>query len=104
MPSLGDDFYLRELNSIYVHPEDRFIVSLIVGYNPVRDPIADLLEDEDPSAEDLARAAATAALELTRDDGRGGTHWHVHDRETGQSHFFEQDQFEDLSSYYPAPR
>jgi hypothetical protein len=77
-----------EIDSIYVHPNERFVVSLIVGYGgpgqgEVRSP----------------RRAAAAALDLTRDEGSNGTHWFVYDRKTGAMHLFEQDEFEDLCSY-----
>ena len=72
----------KETQTIYVSPEDRYIVSFIVGY-----------EQED----DLysPRDAAHWALELTRDEGSGGTVWFVFDRKEQVMHRFEQREIED---------
>ncbi len=75
----GDFFRRHEVSSIYVHPAERFVVSLIVGY-------ADEVR--------CAWEAALAALELTRDGGQGGTRWFVFDRCTGKLHSFDQDEFD----------
>lgn len=73
----------EKLDTIYVDPEDRFVVALIVGYqyNP---------EDGVVGAAD----AAQAALDLTRDEGSYGTQWFVLDRQTGECRFLEQRDFE----------
>ena len=71
----------KELDTIYLDPNDRFVVSFIVGYGK-RDEV------------ETPEAAASAALQLTRDEGAHGTHWFVYDRETNQMHALEQDGFE----------
>jgi hypothetical protein len=40
------------------------------------------------------KAAALAALELTRDAGSAKTVWHIYDRVTGASRFLEQAAFD----------
>jgi hypothetical protein len=75
----GDSFRRHEVSSIYVHPDERFVVSLIVGYgDEVRYPWE----------------AALAALELTRDGGHAGTRWFVFDRATNRLQSFEQEEFD----------
>lgn len=87
----GGAFDAKEIATIYVDLErDRYIVSLIVGYSD-EDLARDGGEDE---GEISARAAAAAALDLTRDDGSGDTTWFVYDRQTGETHEFEQSDFE----------
>lgn len=71
----------KELDTIYLDPNDRFVVSLIIGCGE-RDDI------------DTPEAAASSALQLTRDEGSHGTHWFVYDRETGQMHTLVQNGFE----------
>lgn len=74
-----------EVGNTYVGPEDRFVVSLIVGY---------------PSGEcdvHTPEQAAAMALELTRDEGSSDTHWYVYDRETKQLQIIEQRYFEGLT-------
>lgn len=79
----------REVETIYVDPEDRFIVSLVVGYRP------ELIHpDEFPAT---IKGACAAALDLTRDGGRDGTVWFVYDRVTRKGQTIEQGEFEDLS-------
>ena len=73
-----------EIGNTYVGDEDRFVVSLIVGYGR---------EDGVTSAEQ----AVAAALDLTREFGAGDTQWHVHDRATGRSCVVEQSDAEALS-------
>lgn len=80
-----------EVTTIYVDPGDRFIVSLVVGYD------AQTITDEvgaEASVEDKARAAAAAALDLTRDLGSTDTIWFVYDRQTKRTFEFEQHEFE----------
>lgn len=74
-------YELEETASIYVQPDERYIVSLIVGY------------DADDATD--AMDAAHSALELTRDGGQAGTRWFVYDRETKVMHTFEQVEFDD---------
>lgn len=69
-------FERTEVDSAYVDTEDRYVVSLIVGYAG--------------DTTDSPREAAAAALSLTRDGGSGDTTWFVYDRLTGLSHEFEQ--------------
>ncbi len=61
-------FALHELGNTYAHPTDRYVVSLIVGYQ----------DDEAASP----HHAAAAALALTQDAGAHDTHWYVYDRQT----------------------
>lgn len=69
---------------IYHEPEDRFVVSLVVSYDPGRD-----------ASVETARDAASAALRLTTDPyGKSGTRWQVYDRATGESHGFDQEEIE----------
>ena len=71
---------------IYHDPEDRFVVSLVVSYDPGREAEADV---------ETAGDAASAALRLTTDpDGKSGTRWQVYDRATGQVHGFDQSEIE----------
>lgn len=70
-----------EVESIYVQPHNRWVVSLVVGYDE---------EDGVPDAKD----AALSALELTRDGSQAGTQWFVYDRQTGHTHLFEQEEFD----------
>jgi hypothetical protein len=87
------EFTLNEIDSIYAHAEDRFIVSLIVGYTE-----EDLFSEQDAAngGENTAtpREAARWALDLTRDEGASGTYWFVFDRKTGKMHTFEQHEFD----------
>ena len=73
---------LGEIDTIYVDPEERFVVSLIVSYDLQTDGI------------DTIEAAAQAALEMTRDEGADGTVWHVYDRHTGLMHVLRQKDFD----------
>jgi len=77
----------QEVNSIYAGPLDRYIVSFIVGYGS--DDF-----DEQSRFEDSPLGAASAALDLTRDDGAPGTVWFVYDRQTETLHQFAQGEFE----------
>lgn len=100
-------FAPEETDSIYVGEEDRYVVSMIVGYSDddLEDPYAEVMdpdlafEGEPPewaadSAVLRAKAAANAALDLTRDGGSGDTVWFVYDRQTKEMHEFEQGDFE----------
>lgn len=82
---VGNDFNRDEVDSIYVVDDDRFVVSLIVGYKPDRDDV------QTPSD------AAFWALDLTQDAGWDGTVWCVFDRVTGVMHHLEQDEFAEWS-------
>lgn len=77
------------LNTIYVSElengdDERFIVSLIVGYDEQRDNIVS------------PEQAVAAAVALTKDHGQSGTMWHVFDRLTGESQFIEQGDVQHL--------
>jgi hypothetical protein len=72
---------LEELGNTYVGPDDRFVVSFIVG---IRDSVATTPEE-----------AAAQALDLTRDDGAYGTHFYVFDRQTHTLHLLEQHEFDE---------
>ena len=80
----GNEFTRAEVDSIYTHQNERFVVSLIVGYGSPADGV------------DSPELAAAAALALTRDEGMDGTVWFVHDRQTGQTLQFEQSEFEEV--------
>ncbi len=80
----ANDFTREEVDTIYVDPTDRFIVSLIVGYG-----------GDYGDGVTTPQLAAAAALNLTNDMGANGTVWHVRDRKTGLTHRFEQGDFED---------
>lgn len=82
----GNEFDRNEVESIYVHRNERFVVSLIVGYSDVEGQ-GDVKTPEE---------AAAVALALTRDGGRDGTVWFVHDRKTGHRTLLEQSSFEDV--------
>jgi hypothetical protein len=75
-------FELHEIGSTYAGPEDRFLVSLVVGYEPgegVHTP----------------EQALSRTLEMIQEsESRGDTQWHVHDRKTGITHVLEQKQAE----------
>jgi hypothetical protein len=77
----GNGFRRNEVTSIYVDPDERFVVSLVVGYSA---------RDDVHTAEDAARTA----LELTQDDNATGTVWHVFDRQTQQMHRLSQREFD----------
>lgn len=79
-------FTLKELGNTYVDADDRYVVSLIVGYS-----------DEHVNSPEQA---AAAALDLTRDDGSADTHWYVYDRVTRTLHLIEQG---DAERYAPVP-
>jgi hypothetical protein len=70
----------EETASIYVGDLERYIVSLIVGY-----------EDHEV---DSPLDAARAALALTTDENAPGTHWFVYDRATGRGLQLEQREFD----------
>lgn len=82
---------LDELDSIYADADDRFIVSLIVGYTE-EDLAAGEYDNNDGTI--TPQEAAKWALELTRDEGATGTHWFVFDRKTGRMHTLEQSEFD----------
>lgn len=84
---MANEFGRDEVQSIYVDREERFVVSLVVGYSE-----EDLAHD---GGEVSPRAAAKWALELTRDEGSNGTHWFVYDRHEQRMHSFEQSDFDE---------
>jgi hypothetical protein len=103
-----------ETLTIYDDPNDRYLVSLIVSYSDaaLQALLAGVGENVDEGGgEGLVqqgtaldrtvgeqpgklKAAALAALELTRDAGSHGTHWYVYDRLTGTGRFVTQSEFD----------
>lgn len=77
---------VHELGNTYLGDEDRFVVSLIVGYSE-----RDMNDGEHPLTPE---AAAALALDLTTDGSCGETHWYVYDRKTGILHQLEQRAFD----------
>ena len=73
-------FSLDELGNTYVESDNRYVVSLIVGYS-------------DREALSPQQAVANA-LDLTRDDNAYSTHWYVFDRHTHTLHLVEQQEAE----------
>lgn len=65
-------------------PIERYVVTLVVGYDP----------DTETETEVGAKEAALAALNLTRDEQARSTVWHVYDRRTRQTHRFDQSEFD----------
>ena len=83
---------VEQIGNTYVSDEDRFVVSLVVGY----------AEDEDVTT---AHQAAAKALSLTRDLGSFDTHWYVYDRQTGELALIEQGEFDpDSDERHPSLR
>ncbi len=74
---------LGEIDTVYVDPEERYVVSLVVSCDPMGRHRAETPED-----------AARYALDMTRDDNAAGTTWHVHDRRTGLMHVLRQKDFD----------
>ena len=75
---------IEEIGNTYVGTEDRFVVSLVVGYSDSRDGI------------ETPEEAAAAALALTTGGGSEDTHWYVYDRKSGEMTLLEQSVFEDM--------
>jgi hypothetical protein len=65
-------------------PVERYVVTLVVGYDP--DTTGGMVTEP--------AEAARAALELTRDAQARSTVWHVFDRNTGHLHRLEQGEFD----------
>lgn len=78
-------FTLDELGNTYVESENRYVVSLIVGYND-NDVISPV-------------HAVAAALDLTRNGDSYSTHWWVYDRQTQTLHLVEQEAAEPYSEF-----
>ncbi|HVM29924.1 MAG TPA: hypothetical protein VM305_04045 [Candidatus Limnocylindrales bacterium] len=103
-----------ETLTIYDDPNDRYLVSLIVSYSDavLEGLLAGVGEDLDEGGgeglvqestaidravagqTDKMKAAALAALELTRDAGSHGTQWYVYDRLTGTDRLITQSDFD----------
>lgn len=83
MTSQPRAFHLGELSNTYCDPQDRFVVSLIVSYDPARDGVA------------TPEQAVGAALRLVMDPDGFQTHWYVYDRATHTLHLIEQANAED---------
>jgi hypothetical protein len=84
-PREGGSAVIDRLQTIYVRPEDRYVVSLIVGY---REACADDTTEWPPI--DNPRAAAFWALRLTRDQDSPNTVWCVYDRVKDETILLEQ--------------
>jgi hypothetical protein len=84
-----------EIETIYLMPGERFVVSLVVGYveddSDLRTLIAEYGDEENP---DPRLAAVSAAVNLVTGEGRDGTQWYVWDRETKTGTFVEQGDVE----------
>ena len=80
---LGDPnaITLADIGNTYVSADDRFVVSLIVGY-------------KESEGVDTALEAGRAALALTTASDSCDTHWYVHDRKTGVTQYFDQSDLE----------
>lgn len=74
-----------EVSTYYASDDDRYIVSLVVGYRHSYDGASPSLESP--------RAAAYWAYQLTRDEDAGHTLWYVFDRGTRVGQFFDQHEF-----------
>jgi ribosomal protein L40E len=72
-----------ELGNTYVSSSNRYVVSLIVGY-----------DDNEAGEVRTPHEAARAALGLTTDGGAADTHWYVYDRQTKILHLIEQGEFD----------
>lgn len=88
MTGNGKEFYLNEVDSIYVGEKDRFVVSLVVGYGAPGETHKGFPR--------TPKQAAAAALALTTEIGSHDTLWHVYDRKTGQMHKLEQQEFYEI--------
>lgn len=96
MSKVDGEFARNEVSSIYVEASERFVVSLIVGYDDDTNLAENIGDWDEMTPEEQARAAAASALDLTRDDGSNGTIWFVFDRKTKTMHQFEQGEFEEI--------
>jgi hypothetical protein len=88
-------FTREEVGSIYVDENERFVVSLIVGYSE------DALSS---TGRVTAKTAALAAVELTRDEGSSDTKWFVYDRKRRVGRFYEQGEFDQGESLFDLER
>ena len=96
--TVDDEFQHRdELETIYVRPNDRYVVSLIVGYAHAE------IHPAEPGAVPSPVAAAYSALSLTRDENSHGTLWSVHDRESGQTTLIRQADLTAFARRRPRP-
>lgn len=77
----GGRYTLEETASIYVDPDERWVVSYIVGYSEA-DEVCDHTE------------AAAAALEFLRAEDSDDRNWFVFDRQTSTLHLIEQGSFD----------
>jgi hypothetical protein len=78
-------FTLKEIGNTHVSPSDRFVVSLVVGYDP---------SDESQKHITTPARALGAALNLIKDEGWEDTNWYCFDRVTGTLHVLEQHEEE----------
>lgn len=84
-PREGRRAVVDRLQTIYVRPEDRYVVSLIIGYQE-----AGPGDTKERPPIDNPRAAAFWALRLTRDQDSPDTVWCVYDRVTDETILLEQ--------------
>jgi hypothetical protein len=77
----GGTLQSHEVDDVYLHRTDRFVVSFVVGY-------ADAANPAPVGVATSPLDAATAALMMLQDDNAGGTIWAVSDRQTGLVHQF----------------
>ena len=77
----GDAFNRTEVSSVYVRPDARYVVSLIIGY-----------ADAEISSPE---AAVAATLQMTQGQDRKHLVWVVHDRETGETREIEQSKIDE---------
>ena len=83
---MSHPFTLTELGSTYAESDERFVVSFILTY----DPRHGVQTPED---------AVARALDLTRDDACGDTHWYVFDRQTQTLHLVEQKDADNATTW-----
>ena len=84
----NEDFQHQDhLETIYVRPDDRYVVSLIVGYQQSGRTPGNAGAATNPAA------AAYNAYMLTQDEDAAGTLWSVHDRVTGGTTLLTQAEF-----------
>lgn len=75
---------MAEIDTVYLKPEDRFVVSLVIGYG-----------NDDVTCGEEAVAAALALV--TFEEPSPETLWHVHDRQTGDSRYILQEDVWELA-------
>lgn len=74
MKTVSRDLNPSEVDTVYLRPNDRYVVSLVIGYT-----------NDDVASPEQAVAAAVALNVL--DEDAHLTMWHVYDRESDTSRF-----------------